>query len=206
MSSELATWWWWGGELPRGACQPVGACTDEASQPLMAGLPDEVHVGVTGPASQLPSTTLLLLSKPPPLGHTAHLHALYGARRERPPWQCPAQLGEPGTHPHTLTDPVKKSPAGRSSALSSASLGDGDSGKVELFLSPSSVCPVLDLSLQQCAGTSLLDSWTSTKVLLLVGDCQNWCSLRQRSGSSYSSMLLTTPYILCFVKHIATKI
>lgn len=36
---------------------------------------------------------------------------------------------------------------------------------------------ILDLLLQRCAGTSLPDSWTSTKALLSRGNCWNWHSL-----------------------------
>ena len=53
---------------------------------------------------------------------------------------------------------------------------------VKLLLLCSSVQPVLDFFLlQQCVGTSLLDSWTPTKACSSVGDCQNQRS-REFSG------------------------
>ena len=58
------------------------------------------------------------------------------------------------------------------------SLGKTVTWKVKLFLLPSSMCPISDFFfLQTCAGTSLLDSQTSTKTLSYVDDCQNCCSL-----------------------------
>lgn len=42
---------------------------------------------------------------------------------------------------------------------------------------PTSKQPILDLLLQRCAGTSLSDSWTSTKALLSRRNCWNWRSL-----------------------------
>lgn len=43
---------------------------------------------------------------------------------------------------------------------------------------------------QWCTGTSLLDSWTPTEVLLSVGGCQNQCSWEDDSRNSYSATLL----------------
>ena len=58
-------------------------------------------------------------------------------------------------------------------ALSYTALGGGDVGKLKLFLLPSSVSPILDFLflLQWYAGTSLLNSQTSTKALLSRDDC-----------------------------------
>ena len=74
-------------------------------------------------------------------------------------------------------------------ALSCTVLGQGvDLGKVKFFLLPSSLCPISDFFfLQQCVGTSLLNSWMPTKALSFV--CQNRCSLGGRQSNS--SILLS---------------
>lgn len=64
-------------------------------------------------------------------------------------------------------------------------------GKVKLFLLSPSMCPILDLNffqsmyllidlLQECARTSRLDFWTSTKAPFPLGNCQIRCSLGTR--------------------------
>lgn len=61
--------------------------------------------------------------------------------------------------------------------------GKGDMGKVKLFFSPSTIRLFSDyyfylfiyFLVQLCAETYPLNSWTPTKVLLLMGDYQNQC-------------------------------
>ena len=115
-------------------------------------------------------------------------------------WQWPAQLWKQGVYLHTLTLPM----GGITGwflvtvlvqwcvlSLSCAILGEGvNTGKVKLSLSSSPVCKILDfvflfvclflLLLQQCAGTSLLESQASAMPFLSIGDCQHWYSLRGR--------------------------
>lgn len=55
------------------------------------------------------------------------------------------------------------------------SWGRCDVGKVEIFLLLYLRGPISELLLQ-CTGTFPLDSWTSTKACLFMGDCLSYCS------------------------------
>lgn len=83
--------------------------------------------------------------------------------------------GETGAHSHTFTFPHRRNHRPRRSLLSLSSAALGDASKVKLFLFPLHCIQTHVFLLQQCAGTSMQESCTSTKDHSSVDDCLRQC-------------------------------
>lgn len=122
-----------------------------------------------------------------------------GQGRIRHLWQCPNSWVC-----QALSHMLSLSPTGERVSWYSAVLPwqVSDARQLKIFLLPSSVSPISNFFLQQYTSTPSLDSQTPTKVLLSVGDCQNWCSLGRIWY--YAAILLTVLSILSFLEGILT--
>lgn len=125
-----------------------------------------------------------------PLSHVNHLSILCRARKKWAFWAASymASLGKPGTQ-YTLTVTVKKNHRSKGSLLVQSCDGRRDVDKTKLFLH-SSMHLCSDIFVQLCAETSPLDSWTPTKLLLSMDNCQNQRSLEGYDGLNSSSAIL----------------
>lgn len=83
--------------------------------------------------------------------------------------------GKSRHHSYILIFPMREIKGWEGSSVSS--WGKKDTGKVKLFLLPTLMHPILIFLLKWWIGTSLLDSWTSTKGLSSMNNCLNQCSL-----------------------------
>lgn len=116
--------------------------------------------------------------------HLDHLSVLVKRERGGPPGQHPTQLGK-------LTDNLSVSPMGESLArgfllpLSCAALWGG-----VIWVKQNCSYPVQCVYVFSKGAVTLLDSWTSTKVLFFVGDCQNRCFMRDDGRKLLGTILL----------------
>lgn len=109
----------------------------QASYPqwLIGGFPDRVSKAIGRFHVLLPSKSPAASPCPTVIQHTTVFWI--GCERSGSLWQCPAQLGKPGTHSHGLTLPPGRNHRLRSS-LSPKLCWPGEiyMGKLKLFLSP----------------------------------------------------------------------
>lgn len=138
------------GELPDGARNRVHSI-------CIPSMPSE------SPACSPPSCFLLH-------NCAAHLTTLDGVRKK---WVFLESL----VLTHTVIFPCGRNHVFKMSflSLSYAALREECADKVKLTIPPQSIWSLIFFFflLQWCAGTSLLDFWTSTQALLSVGDCIN---------------------------------
>lgn len=121
-------------------------------------------------------------------------HSGWDKKKNGPLWQNSTLLGKPGAHLHALTLSHQRNHKPRKWFLGTelCCLG-GQMIQVKLFFFPSLMCSdthtYIYILFQSCAGTSSLETWTSTKALSRMSDC-----LRQ-----YSTGRETHSFLIIFI-------
>ena len=143
----------------------------------LTGLSTESVRQLVGSASFICLEPWLLFSQPCTAPQSCSSRLWMGLERNETLWQHPAQLGRPGAHlllspPAPALFPKKLGEKRAPLALSCATLGSGDIGKVKLFFLLSPVCSISDFFFHSNGvlelSTGVLDCHKGS---LICGDC-----------------------------------